>query len=659
MAVEKMKMMSVVALKKDAHAVLEQIVLSASVHIGSSPDSSNFTMGYAMSRKDILLKAGVDINRIVPYQSSRTFEKKKYRDLLDRLFLFIGIDEEDVKNAPIERLNTDEHLKYLGELDEQATTIRDYEAENDSAIAKTRTFIRALEYFSGSEVSLSSLLKMKHIKVSVGEVPNIAWKKIKENYDNIRGIIVHIGSTAKSEVIMFFTPAEFEEDTVRFLQSVSFEETQMQADDMPAKELLTMKKAELEELMKQKDRVQKAKEVFVDMYKERVEALYYRYKLIEKIEYLETNTAESENFMIFNAFVPVSQMQSIKESIESQAENAIVEFESDRKISKPLTIPTKLRNNALIAPFETLVKMYSVPSYTEADPTPFFAFTYMLLFGLMFGDVGQGIVLVAAGTILKDKFGSLSGIIRRIGISSTIFGFIYGSVFGMEDIIPALVIRPMDQINTILIFAVGLGVVLVTIAYFIGFYNLKKNGKYADLYFDKNGISGFLFYLSFLLSVFNAAAGERYFGSAASAVTMITAVIMIVTTCLMVMKLKLKPMVEKSEDENEEKFSAVESGFEMFETIMSFFSNTLSFIRVGAFAINHVGLFMAFHALGQMIGNTAGNIAMIILGNVVILSLEVLIVFIQAIRLEYYELFGKYFTGGGELYNPLKVELKK
>ena len=136
---------------------------------------------------------------------------------------------------------------------------------------------------------------------------------------------------------------------------------------------------------------------------------------------------------------------------------------------------------------------------------------------------------------------------------------------------------------------------------------------------------------------------------------------MIITSIFMFMKPKLAEKFEKNSDSesvHEEEFSPVESGFELFETVMGFFSNTLSFIRVGAFAINHVGLFMAFHALGQMIGNSVGNVMMIVLGNIVILVLEGLIVFIQAIRLQYYELFSKYFTGEGIDYDPIHVEIK-
>lgn len=658
MAVEKMKMMSLIALKKDAHDILERIILNGTVHIGNNQNSSNFTLGYLQGNKQYLLDAGVDINRIRAFKSERTFERKKFKDLIDRLFLFIGIDEEELKNADMSKMNISEHLKELDNLDQQASTIRNYEMANEYAIEKTETQVRVVEYFSQSSIDLTQLSKLDFFDVHVGEISRNSWVKLKNNYENIKAIVVHLGRTSTGEAVMIFAPKMFYDETKSLLMSLSFDQVDLPDAPMSAQALLELKKKEIDGLYKQKDRVAKAKEVFIDMYRASVVALYFRYKMIEKIEYLESHVAESGNFFIFNAFVPASTTEKLKQDIEKMADNAIVAFEDDSTVPKKFTIPTKLMNNVLLRPFETLVKMYSVPQYQESDPTPFFALTYMLLFGLMFGDVGQGIVLILAGTLLKKQFGSLSGIIQRIGVSSTIFGFIYGSVFGMEDLIPALIIRPMEQINTILIFAIVLGVALVSIAYFMGFYNLKKKGRYADLYFDKNGISGFLFYISFLLFIFNMVLGQSYFGSISSLVTMITTAVMVITTCLMILKLKLKPRVEKANSDDKEEFSAVESGFEMFETIMSFFSNTLSFIRVGAFAINHVGLFMAFHALGQMIGNTAGNIFMIIVGNIVILSLEALIVFIQAIRLEYYELFSKYFEGGGEIYSPLTFDIK-
>ena len=204
---------------------------------------------------------------------------------------------------------------------------------------------------------------------------------------------------------------------------------------------------------------------------------------------------------------------------------------------------------------------------------------------------------------------------------------------------------------------------MILIAYIINFRNLKMRKEFGKLFFDKNGLSGFLFYISFIVIVLNTVLLKKYVSvNVSSMITIVSVVVLVLTSTLMFMKTKLVPIISKTEEKEE--FSPVESGFEMFETVMGFFSNTLSFIRVGAFAINHVGLFMAFHALGQMLGSSIGlliimSLCIFVLGNIFIVCLEGLIVFIQAIRLEYYELFSKYFNGEGINYEPLKVELKE
>ena len=96
----------------------------------------------------------------------------------------------------------------------------------------------------------------------------------------------------------------------------------------------------------------------------------------------------------------------------------------------------------------------------------------------------------------------------------------------------------------------------------------------------------------------------------------------------------------------------MESGFDIFETFLSLLSNSISFIRVGAFALNHVGLFIAFHTMAHIIGSFAGNVSMFILGNLMVIFLEGLIVLIQGLRLIYYEMFSKYYKGEGILFKP-------
>ena len=112
---------------------------------------------------------------------------------------------------------------------------------------------------------------------------------------------------------------------------------------------------------------------------------------------------------------------------------------------------------------------------------------------------------------------------------------------------------------------------------------------------------------------------------------------------------------EKIETEDGYYIGAV---FGLLETILSVVSNIISFIRVGAFAINHVGLFIAFKTIGQMIGTTSANIIALIVGNIIIIGLEGLIVFIQSLRLEYYEMFSKYYTGDGYEFVPTTIRLE-
>ena len=659
MAIEKMKMMNLAFLKKDAHQVLQEIVLDGSLHISNSSNTSNFTMRYMDSQKQSFEKMGVDINKILPYSSDKIFRKKQYKEILDKMFNFLDIDEEQLQLEKLKYLDYTEKLKVLDELSKNAEEIKNREDSNRYQRSKTKILLKAVEYFEDSDFEISKFTNLKNVKVYIGEIVKGSWIKLKENYENTKILVVHLGSNEYGESVMIFTPKVYESDMKYFLNSLSFNNIELPNVNFSFKDLIKAKKNELKDLEKEQKLIEEEKQTFKNTYMQEILSLYYRYKIIEKIEELESHAVMSQNFVILSGFVPESKISNLKNMIEKVSDDVLIDFSEDTKIPSIFKIPTKLKNNFILKPFETLVKMYSIPNYKEVDPTPFFAITYMLLFGMMFGDVGQGLVFVLVGYMLSSKLGSLSKIIQRIGVSSIVFGFLYGSVFGLENVIPALIIRPMEDINNILIASIVVGVILVTIAYFIGFYNLNLRKEYAKLYFDKNGISGFIFYLGFLLFLINIA----YFSSkidtnVSSMLTILSVAIMIITSCLMFFKPKLAEKFEKNSHKKEE-FSPVEGGFEMFETVMGFFSNTLSFIRVGAFAINHVGLFMAFHALGHMIGNSFGNILMIVIGNIVILVLEGLIVFIQAIRLQYYELFSKYFTGEGIDYNPLHVEINK
>ena len=344
------------------------------------------------------------------------------------------------------------------------------------------------------------------------------------------------------------------------------------------------------------------------------------------------------------------ELNSLKQTFDSDKKIVYILEEPDTlKSFKP---PIELKNNKLIKPFETLVKMYGLPAYNEVDPTAFVAFTYFIMFGIMFGDVGQGLILFAGGILLAKLKVSLGGVIAGAGISSTIFGFLYGSVFGFEDWIPSLWLKPMENINTMLIVAVITGVVLITAAMILNIINGIKSKNIMRVLMDRNGVAGFLFYWITLIVVL------YYFKNNKLPFSLgILFVILLVPILIMFFKEPFENLYHKREFLPKEKgVFFIQTFFEMFDTVLSYLSNTISFIRLSAFALNHAGLFLAFMILAEMTKGL-GGVLEIIFGNILIIGLEGLIVGIQALRLEYYELFNRFFTGDGRPYKPLKNSL--
>ncbi|MBA3061451.1 MAG: ATPase, partial [Atribacteria sp.] len=264
-----------------------------------------------------------------------------------------------------------------------------------------------------------------------------------------------------------------------------------------------------------------------------------------------------------------------------------------------------------------------------------------------------GLILLFTGLILELvwKRTNLGGILSRIGLSSTVFGFIYGSVFGSEEILSPLIIRPMANINVMLVAAVVFGIVLILSSYIYNIINSSLEKNMEEGLFGRNGAAGLAFYLILLYTIFRVVVTH-------SNILPALVYIMVGLLLLMVFKQPLSNKLTHAGKLYRESPANyyIEEGFGVIETLLSMLSNTISFLRVGAFALNHVGLYIAFVTLARMMSTSWGNLAVLVLGNIVIITLEGLIVFIQALRLEYYELFTKYYRGDGIEYVPVKIK---
>jgi V/A-type H+-transporting ATPase subunit I len=340
-----------------------------------------------------------------------------------------------------------------------------------------------------------------------------------------------------------------------------------------------------------------------------------------------------------SGWIPRRRVGKLKTDLEARFHGHYWLDIEPAKVEDAGTIPSLVRYPFWLTPFVPLVRSYGIPRYGEFDPTLPFAFTYLLLFGAMFGDIGHGGVIVILSGLLAKRLGKVAWIGIAAGLVSMIFGLLYGSVFGYEDLIEPVWLSPLHDPIRVLSIAVAFGVGFITLTLAVNVRNRLLSGRTADALFDSGGLAGLAFYIGAVGSIANLA----------GATTVGTPFWVLAVAGLLAVA--IFKWIETRAGPGER---TLVSAIETLETGTNLFANTLSFIRVGAFSLNHVALALAVFALASGL-DSLGHWLTIALGNVVIIVLEGGIVAIQALRLMYYEGFSRFFSGDGIPFIPLKL----
>jgi V/A-type H+-transporting ATPase subunit I len=369
-------------------------------------------------------------------------------------------------------------------------------------------------------------------------------------------------------------------------------------------------------------------------------------------------------------WVPSIKIDTLTQQLKQASREILIEARQIQPTDRQTNTPVELHNPGVLRPFELLVNTYARPRYQEIDPTILVAITFPLLYGAMFGDVGHGLVLAAIGWFLSRR-STLGGLLIACGLSGMAFGFIYGSVFGFEEVLPHL-IQPSVNILQILSLAIGAGIVLINIAILLNLYNAIRARDWGRFFFDSNGLAGWILYLSFLVILGNAASkiftGESFLPAILLTIgrngAIVTIAQILFVVCMLLAVVFSHPLQHWMHDghfvvDGGWGIFAVQSAAEILEKIISMLSNTLSYVRVGAFAIVHAGFTGAVFIIAKLVGGGAetgfGYWTVVVLGNLFVIGLEGFIVTIQTMRLHYYEFFSKFFQGGGSPYEPLTL----
>ena len=515
--------------------------------------------------------------------------------------------------------------------------------------------------FTELNYSLREILGFKFIKFRFGRVTREYYDKINNYvYDTIDTVMFKCLEDPEYVWIVYFVPDKLSEKIDAIYASMHFERVflpdEYEGTPLEAEHVLADR---IQALEAQEREAQETVKTILEEKKEELTGAWIRLERFGvnfDVRKLAACTMHaSNNFYILCGWMTERDARAFRKEIEEDADTFCILEDNRGNITS--TPPTKMKNPGLFKPFEMYVEMYGLPSYNEIDPTVLIGITYSVLFGFMFGDAGQGLCLLIGGFLLyRLKKVRLAGIISCCGFFSVIFGLLFGSIFGFEDIIDALWLRPQEamtdlpfigRLNTVFVVAIAIGMGIILLCMILNIINSVRAHDTEKIWFDTNGAAGLVFYAA-LASVI-----VLYMSGNPLPATAVLVVMFLIPLAVMFFKEPLTAMVEK-------KAKKLHGGvgmfitqgiFELFEVLLSYFSNTLSFVRVGAFAVSHAAMMQVVLMLA---GAEAGdpNWGVIIGGNLFVCGMEGLIVGIQVLRLEYYELFSRFYRGSGRAFEP-------
>jgi len=409
-------------------------------------------------------------------------------------------------------------------------------------------------------------------------------------------------------------------------------------------------------------------------------AIWGNLRLNELSDQIRSYFSYTRNTTLFSGWVPSDQADEVTKAIFSSSEGqCVIEWTEATQMPRE-EVPVAVTSPKLLEPFQKMVNNYSTPEYGTVNPTIFVMIAYLIMFGLMFGDVGQGFVLLLVGFLTQLSYRknplkkdgmlsrNLSKLLPYLGVSSMVFGVLYGSYFGFA-LFPALWFNldavvaghattgPVRDVYGILGITIKFGIIVIYTGLVLNWINLFRKKAWLKMTLDKNGIVGGILFATGLYMGFGFV-GSNYKEFPSDPWIPI---VLGVTILLLFLRGFLDYYLSVKEGGQRESAgkvimdSTMEWLVDMLEIFGGYLSNTLSFMRVAGLGIAHAALMESFKELSSL-SSGVGAIAILVLGNALVIVLEGLSSGIQSLRLNYYEFFSRYFTGKGVAYEPVGLK---
>jgi V/A-type H+-transporting ATPase subunit I len=547
---------------------------------------------------------------------------------------------------------------WFGELGARITSIHAERQDLAEQLSLCENAMEQYRHFVGLDTPLEQIFSCEYIKVRFGRLPKESAQKLALYADNPNLLFIPCTETETDEYGAYFAPRNYADEADRVFASLFFERLWIPGAVGRPRDVLAhleQNNAILTQEIKSLDKRSRALwEKESDRFNKFYSQLFYLSELFDLRRYA---VVHGDSFF-YTGWVPADKMRFFARAIDAM-EGVTFEAVDPETDDNALEAPVRLHNPRIFRPFEYLVGMFGLPSQSDVDVTPFVAITYTLIFGVMFGDVGQGVVILLIGLFMHFAMKNKMGVILAYSGGAAIAGgFVYGSFFGYEDKLDFIYhalgmagkpVHVMESINGLLIMSIAIGVLMVLAAMAINIITAFKNHHIGEALFGANGFAGMAFYASGVLFA------ADFMGAPVPVPSAVYGSVALVTIVLLFFHPILSKLLAKRKDWKPASVGefVMESFFEVFEYVLSYFSNTLSFLRVGAFVLVHGGLMLAVFT---MAGDSHAKIIIVVLGNILVLAIEALFTSIQAMRLEFYEIFSRCYKGEGKAFDPVNIQ---
>lgn len=599
-------------------------------------------------------------NNFVPLSEGNPYSEplRKLKDMVKRAGMKLQL--VDIADFEVSLKEINDYVNYINY---KMGLLLEKKQDILNRITKHQKAQENIGHFIGLDLNLAEIFACKYIKVRFGKLPKESFEKLNASGEDPYMLFFPCTVDEKACWGVYFAPLENIAEVDRKFAGLYFERMWLnQISGTPETELEIIKGL-ISDTNAELENINRKIESFWKTQKDQCLRFYTKLEEMNTYFTIKNYVSKYNESFILVGWIPQEEEENFAHQLSDVygIEFSIERADNEEKHSPPV----KLKNNRFSRPFESFVEMYGLPSYNEIDPTVIVSVLYTLLFGIMFGDFGQGIVLSVVGAVMwRLKKMMLGRILIRCGFAASVFGLIYVAVFGLEHVLdpmykalfnldekPVDVLEP-KTVMTIIILAVILGAGIIILSMILNIYSSLRRRNYENALFGQNGIAGLIFYGSLV-----AAGGTMVLGVNVVSLPYVLG-LMILPAVLIFFKEPLGKLLSRAPDWKPKKWGEymVQNGFELFEIMLSYVTNTMSFLRVGAYVLVHAGMMMVVFTIAQIMpGGVVGYTLMAVFGNVFVIALEGLLVGIQVLRLNFYELFSRFFEGQGRPFAPIRV----